>query len=269
MNVSEHVAAAENAIRDLIARRFAILNKELNADELGVTQGRFDLWSERRTAESKKRDGLRHEPRILYYADITDLAAIIGKNWSDFKPCFDDKKKFDVYMGRLAELRDPNAHSRELAPFESQLIMGISGEIRQAITVYFSIMGDEPEFFPRIERIQDSFGNSNGSLSAGTWSPDTHLTLRPGDEITFVADAWDPQGEDVDWSIAVGNGPIQENVQVGLRFEYSWTVSDRDIGDPINVLVGITSRRAFHKREAGIGRDSSTMLTYRVLPSSL
>jgi hypothetical protein len=267
MSVSDDVKAAENALRDLIHRQFMISGKNMDAASLGVTDERFNQWNDRRTSEAKKRDGIRPESRILYFADLTDLHQIIHKNWAEFKPCFDDKKKFDVYLDRVAELRDPNAHSRDLSPFERELISGICGEIRQAVTLYLSEMNGEREHFPRIERVQDSFGNAVPNTTTGNIGLDTGLILRPGDVVTFVGDAWDPESLDVSWSLFIAARGIEDDFASGSRMEYTWNVTEKDIGDPVPVLWGITSQRSFHRRSSGMGRDDSVFMTYRVLPS--
>lgn len=78
------------------------------------------MWEERREEERKRRSGAVIEERILWYSDFTDLWKILKKNWGLFKPCFGDAKRLEVYLDRLAALRNPGAHSRRCFPSRSR-----------------------------------------------------------------------------------------------------------------------------------------------------
>jgi hypothetical protein len=148
-------------------------------------------------------------------------------------------------------------------PFEVALAEGMTGELRQQVTLFRSsgLGGPEPEYFPRIESVTDSLGNQKVGLTGDPFLR-TNITLRPGEEIAFSGSAWDPGGEPVRWVVRVNaNAPLLE--ATGLDFECTWSVAEGDIGDMVMVDVQIASDRAYHR---GGPRDDHVTLVYRVLP---
>jgi hypothetical protein len=235
---------------------------------LGVTNERFQIWETRKATESKRRDGIRPESRLLYFSDLTDLHSIIFKNWETYKECFGNKKKFDVYLSRLEDLRNPNAHSRRLAPFEVDLVKGICGELRQDITLYLAVMNDEPEHFPRIERVEDSFGNVVPPDMSSLLFINTGLTVRPGDVVVFTGSAWDPDSMEITWNVQLPSSGIIDEVCKGNNMTFTWNVTQENIGDPGSVAFGISSPRTYHRGSMMVGPDDTCYFSYRVLPST-
>lgn len=177
---AESISAAENALRDLIESE---LTTKLGVDWLdkcGSTPERIALWKARQSEDQKRREGTVVSDGLLNFSDLTDLQIIIDKNWDRFSACLGKKKTFDVYIERLVDFRQPKMHSRSLLPFERSLIDGITGEIRNKVTIYRSGVGPNKEYFPRIEQVRDSFGNAvEPALSVN----DTKLILHPGEVV--------------------------------------------------------------------------------------
>jgi hypothetical protein len=267
MSESDDLNAAENALRDLIERVFAVHHPGgLTAAALGVTDDRLAKWLDAKEIESKRRDGVRPEERLLYFAEFSDLLTIINRSWALFLPCFGDKQKLNVYLTRLVELRNPVAHSRHLVPFEQHLVAGMTGEIRQQVTLYLSTMSDERQHFPRIERVEDSFGNvGHGRATSGSGHVALALVLHPDDVVTFVLDAWDPGALSVTWNVLIA-GRWHHGIAQDNHAGFTWHVESAQISDPCLVAFNIVSPRAYHREAGPLTVDDQCSFTYRVLP---
>lgn len=140
-------------------------------DELGVPPERVGGWRLRLEEESKRRTGGISSSSLLDYSEFTDLRLIVHKHWETFRPCFRDKKQFNVYMERLSDLRNPDAHARPLLPFERPLMLGMSDELRQMVAIYRSeAKVGTPQLFPYIESLRDSYGHElNTATQRGNW----------------------------------------------------------------------------------------------------
>lgn len=270
MSAHDEISRLENALRHLIE---GVLRKEYGdewVEKLGVSPERLEKWRERQAEEARHKAGAVVEQRILYYADFTDLYTILHKNWDLFKPCFGDKKELEVYLSRLSELRNPNAHSRPILQHEELLAAGMSRELRQKITVFLNSGGGgpEPEHFSRIEEVSDSFGFRVAGQASGQQSVDTReqITLRPGDVVTFRGSAVDPHGRPLRWVV---KSPFRSAGELILleaessTFEVDWDVTAEDIHDQIEIIFELSTVTGPHR----YGHyDDEARLMYRVLP---
>jgi len=268
MNSSEDpLRLTENVLRGLIQD---VLRETYGTEwsgHLGVTAERIAGWEERRDAEGKRRSGAVIEERILWYSNFTDLFTMIRKNWDLFKECFGDLKKVEMYLQRLAEIRDPGAHSRALLPFENALIEGLTGELRQQVTLYRAGGGGgpEPEHFARIEEVRDSFGNRvAGSGSADPGLRDCDVILRPGDRLELSGSAWDPDGLAVRWEVELKRVRVLYE-GAGGSFTCVWDVREQDIAEGADVYVTIASERPYSRFGSF---DDMVTIRYRVLPNA-
>jgi hypothetical protein len=266
VSAEDLIRDTENVVRELVQEMMVERFGESWADQLGVTPERRARWQERQDEERKRRAGAVIDERILWYSDFTDLWTILKKNWELFKPCFGDSKRTEVYLDRLSALRNPGAHSRTLLPFERLLVEGMTGEFRQQVTLFRARGGGkpEPEHFPRIEIVRDSFGNQTEYSEIRLVEQIAGLVLRPGDEITFSGTGWDPDGEILHWNVSVlgGSGSVLlENT--GADFECTWQVSESDISQSCFIVVQLSSGRSYHRVA---GYDDKVTLMYRVLP---
>lgn len=196
MDTTQALRDTENALRDLI---YEVLSKQHGTDwerHLGITDERMVRWKKRRSDEQARQKGAPTEDRLLYYADFYDLWEIIRKNWLSLKVVLGEQRTIEVWLAELERLRDPNAHSRDLLPFQKHLILGISGDIRGRIVRYRSKMDSVDDYFPKIESARDSVGHS--------WTPASSLSavrpkVREGDLIEFVVTATDPMGAPLEY----------------------------------------------------------------------
>ena len=152
MDVSQALRDAENSLRDFIA---IVLSSSLGpnwVENCGVSPARIVEWNNRKTTEEKTQTTGVVEERLIYYADFYDLKTILFKRWEqDFKIVFGKRKELEVWLETLEDLRNPDAHRRELLPHQKHLAIGICGEIRTRIIRYRSKMETSEDYFPRIE----------------------------------------------------------------------------------------------------------------------
>lgn len=140
----------------------------------------------------------------------------------------------------------------------------MSGELRQEITLFLSsgAAGPEPEYFPRIEEVRDSYGTRVVGRATGAGHVVySGVVLRPGDKVSFVARAWDPEDAVLDWSVAIRSDDRFEFT--GSELQWEWLVEERDISENVFVEFRIRSKRAYHR---SYRRDDDAVFAYKVLP---
>jgi len=266
MDTSEALKQTENSLRDLLSY---LLSRKLGDDwylKSGISEKRIEQWRERKEVDEKK-FGFS-DPRLIYYADFYDLKTIVKKSWDKgISGVFGKLKELEVYLDCLDELRNPDAHRRELLPYQKQLALGISGKIRIQITEYFSNMETGESYYPRIESIQDSLGNTWSSGSSKT--NDTKRTLRPTDQIQFTISATDPMGEQLEYSVHPGSVPYEFEWKKEGNFEL--TINESHVAQKLWINIAIKSPRPFHATSAvGLGKvDDIVKFGYEVLPPRL
>ena len=256
---NEALKAAENTLRDLIKE---VLSEKLGADwpdKCGVTPERIEIWKQRKEDERKKIRGRGIDERILYYADFYDLPVILKKHWPLFEPCFGKWKTMEVYLDKLEDFRNPEAHRRELFPHEIHLILGITGEIRTSVTYFRSQKKPENKFFPILEQVVDSLGNIATTKDK---SINTHRTLHPGDRVSFIATAWDPKGEACEFRL--WKGPDYKYIVDWTHDPVlEWKVTEEDIRKEQCIYISLRSLRKYH---ASGDEDDIMAFYYIVLP---
>lgn len=260
VGTGDAITAAENTLRDVILSVMGSRDADW-LDASGLTPDRLQRMADRLSEERRRRSGTVIEERLLYYSDLPDLKTIVDKHWDRFKPCFDNKRTFDVYMDRLVDMRTAQMHGRELLPFEQQLAHGISGEFRNRVTIFRSGQGPDREYFPRIEYVRDSFGNTVEGYGGGVTSAETQLILRPGDVVTFDLRAWDPEAAPYTWRVII----TAVNSADFSGESYEWRVTEADIGERVGPTFYLASSRPYHRRP---NYDDAVTLYYRVLPAT-
>lgn len=249
----------EVALRDLIGQ---VLEGKLGSDwiEQCVAPERVQTWRHRSEEEAKKRDGTRTDTRLIAFADFTDLAPMIRKHWEAFKPCLGDRKTFDVYMDRLEDFRNAPMHSRVLVPFELALLEGMTGEIRNKVTLYRT-KDSTDRYFPRIESVRDSFGHS---YEGGGAAVRTNVVLHPGDQVVFECVGWDPENRELDWEMFVWpNLNTRAKAVRGHKLRITWDVDEVDIAEIATVHLNMASDRSWHRQGTN---DDTVHFQYSVLP---
>jgi len=257
MEPAEAINSVEVVLRDLIELTLSSELGDAWLEKCGATPERIEQWHERKAEETKRRDGTIQDGSILDYADFTDLGVIIRKHWSLFKPCLGDRRKFEVYVDRLEECRNPPMHSRLLVPFERSLVEGMAGEIRNAVTVYRGERESSDRHFPRIEYVQDSFGRSVGQSEMSSDKP----VLRPGDSVMFDCSGWDPLGEALRWELYAR--PTLLDQSDGAHAQLQWTASEEDIGEITLIEASLVGSRSYHRHYQ---HDGEARFVFQVLP---
>ncbi|MEH6567077.1 MAG: Swt1 family HEPN domain-containing protein [Halopseudomonas sp.] len=256
MDVSQAIRNTENSLRDLIHEVMRLRYSNEWESELGVSGDRLQRWEQRREVEAKRQDGAAVEPRLLYYADFHDLWNILRKNWELFTPILGERKRIEVWMAELERLRDPNAHNRDLLPFQRQLAEGIAGDIRARIVRYRSKMETPEDYFPRIESIRDSAGNA----WPASLRPSTRPLLRVGDELQLVITASDPLGGPLEYGY---NWHPSGNCEWSATNALVIPIQENHIGKLKELHLRIRSPRQHH---AYHGYDDFKIFHFDVLP---
>ena len=261
MDVTQALKDAENALRDFIPYILIPKYGKEWYDHCGINSERVKKWFERK-AEDSKRIGIADE-RIIYYADFYDIKTILEKNWGEgFSSVFGDWRKMDVLLSILEGFRNPDAHRRELLLHQKYLIFGICGEIRSSIIRYRSKMETSEDYYPRIESVQDSLGN--------TWTHEgprtgkvlfTNNKLRPGDIINFIVTARDPLDESIEISI---NKSTQREDNWTQDNHFEVLIEEKDVMRYFFINIKIRSLRKYHADRSG--RDDDVDFSYEVLP---
>lgn len=260
-----HIAVreGENALRDLIT---LVMQEKYGDDWLkhsGLTHERLDRLPVARDTERKRRPLQTPEERLIYYAELPDLGTIIHKNWELFKPVLGDRKEFDVNFERLDDLRNPEAHNRDLWPYEIDLVFGISGTFRQALAGARSQSDNSDKYYPRFERVTDSLGHA---VSYPQMSLNTGKSVKAGDRINYQLSAWDPSGEQPEFRIWIHG--------VRTRMVVDWTSADTVTvefdEDLINRVIRVEIQmRGKRTRDVNGNADGLADFYYNGIPNQL
>lgn len=193
----------ENTLRRIIT---SVIGAEDNS-EFGVSNERLEKWKEKREIEIKKYKGLIAESRIIYFSDFYDLKNIILKNWSLFLPILLNKKRFEAFFDEVEKYRNTTAHGRELYSYQLELLKGITEDLKSQFIIYHNKNMDANDFFIRILKISDSLGSIWEIDNSYLYS--SGKTLRVGDTIEFIVDAFDPKGRKIQYGLYIEGARIE------------------------------------------------------------
>ena len=240
----------ENLLRSIISNALGTADDT----DFKISQERIGKWKEKRDEEKKKFDGILIEKRLIYYSDFYDLGNIISKNWDRFKPIFDDKKRFDVLFSEMEIFRNTISHGRQLLPYQEQLVKGIIGDLKTKIVMYHNQNMGEEDYFIKILRVSDSLGSTwdNTMMAYGLF---TRKTLRVGDSIEVLIDAYDPKGREITYSIHWG-----DIKQTGLANNFKININKSMIQKDSLLRIMVSTK------EQEYDNSSSTSFYYTVLP---
>ncbi|GHB28950.1 hypothetical protein GCM10010306_021730 [Streptomyces umbrinus] len=273
MQPAEALATCEQALRSLIA---TVLAKKLGKDWVSQVfpeekaikiRGIRDEEAGRRT-----RRGVASVPSSeLAYAQFFDILALLKKHWADFKPALGNQSETLGLLSRFEALRNSVAHSRDLLPFEEELLSGIAGEIRNRVTIYMSSQDPTGDYFSRIDSVTDSLGNCIDSFPPDPMehgvSLRTGAVLHPGDTITFRCRGTDPQGRDLTWWV-LPTRDTDNPRYTGRDLDIAWRVSSTDVAARRDVHIYMKSSGPYHRVNTGTddGFDYCATFIYTVLP---
>jgi hypothetical protein len=194
----------ENNLRRII---ISVLMDKFGKDyekQFGVPDERLLKWEEKRIVEEKKYPGTLTETRILFYSDFYDLKTIVTKNWEIFEVFFDQVEKY----------RNSLSHGRSLLSFQESFLIGLLGELKNQFVLYRNKNEQTGDYFLRILKVSDNYGNIWTSENSGFSTIITKFTLRPGDLLEFSVDAVDPKGREIQCQLRI-HGKIVD----GLDYE--------------------------------------------------
>ncbi|MFI6986501.1 hypothetical protein ACIBSV_49245 [Embleya sp. NPDC050154] len=200
----------------------------------------------------------------LVYAQFFQITRFIEKYWEDLQPALGPhKKEMGALLARFEALRNSVAHSRELLPFEQDLLSGISGEIRNKVTIYMSSQDPAGNYFARIETVTDGFGHVVEFHPIGPFALSTNLVLRPGDTVTYQCRGTDPQGRTMRWWLETDRKSGRGEPVYGNDVELTWTVADHHISSFTDVYVVMATDASYHRFSR---HDGIAHFVYCVLP---
>jgi hypothetical protein len=185
----------ENQLRTIISISVGIQD----GTDFGVTEERIEKWIEKREAERNKYKQVLLEPRIIYYSDFYDLKNIISKKWELIKPILNDKKRFEIFFDEVEKFRNTEAHGRELLTYQKNLLNGIVNDLKTQLIIYHNKNMNTDDYFIKLLKVSDSLGSSwEYGESAHKF---TSKTLRVGDTIEFIIEAFDPKGREIEYEL--------------------------------------------------------------------
>jgi len=255
MEIARELKDTEDALREFIA---AVMLRNLGEnwiDDCGLPQTNTEVWRKRKAEAEAQVQPMHGEEAVIFYAPFEDLITIIKHHWElEFHSVFADQMTIEVYLKIMSSFLDPVQGRRELFIFQKHLVLGITGEIRSRIIAYRSLLEVGKEGFPRIESIQDSFGN--------LWTVGkpmrmkTNVTLRVGDVVEYIITASDPEQQ-----------PLQFRI-LGFKWESSnilrLQIEDKHVSRDAKVNITIRSNRKFHAYP--LGYDDRVVFEYQILP---
>lgn len=256
----------EQALRQLYASAYF---EKYGADWLAevATEEQRTKWREKREVERKKRTSrgvAAIDETELAYAEFYELREIAERHWEPVASALKEQRVTLGLLKRFDDLRNTVAHSREVLPFEADLLSGIAGEIRNRVTIYMTGRDENDEYFGRAESVTDSFGNT--AVPGGNGQADcmTNLTLRVGDKLTFACRGTDAQGRAIKWSVASTPWASDEETE-GPDATLNVPIRDAHVSQRTAFAIRMVTASKHHRIEGAW--DAYVIFYYRVLPA--
>jgi len=266
--------SAETALRDVI--RAAVPNwiDDFTAEQVKKLENK-------RAEEDKRRDGIAVSQDLLNYTEIHELQNIINKHWNpDVKAILDDKKRTEVYLGIIFDVRNTISHSRPIFAAERLLLAGAAGQIRNQLARYRTKADGPERHYPSIDSARDSMGKDgwhSPKLLRRPYSAAAPLQDVPrldvGATIIFELEATDPRGRELIWkrySIPEAQMPTSVDQKAravdemnGQRIQMTWTVSDDDVGEYRQIVLTVSNSGRYHRERSW---DDAVIFHYHINP---
>ncbi|SHN26851.1 Swt1 family HEPN domain-containing protein [Actinacidiphila paucisporea] len=150
MDPSEALASCERALRELLTvslrDKFGDnwLQEVFTPEDLARLREKQEVETKRRT----KRGAAAVSASLITYAEFTQLTRLVDRHWDSLNRALGVKKEITVLLDRIEALRNAVAHSRELLPFEQELMSAIAGEIRNRVTIHIAARTPPVNTFP-------------------------------------------------------------------------------------------------------------------------
>lgn len=246
MEPNAAIAVIENDLRYVVTK---VLSEHLGTEWITETvdEGTRLALIARQGEEAKRRTPFLVPSDLLAYTHLYELLKIIRSKWELFKPVLGDRREFDVWMKSVEDFRNAPAHSRELLPYERQLLEGIAGIVRTKATIYRSSKGSDMQHYPVIESVVDGFGNAaEVSEPSSTNIVETNVELQVGQRVTFDCRGWDPQGRELNWR-AEYHGRLLGQPRSGNEVQLEFVVTEELVSSSLFIDVEMTSAGKYHR----------------------
>lgn len=126
-------------------------------------------------------------------------------------------------------------------------------------------------YYPHIETITDSFGNtfvSNDGINAGGVTVKHNPVVHPGDVVTFTCIGADAAGRQLEFSLHSGAGSAStQQVATGETATLQWTVQKGDVMLHKAVTINMKAVDAEYHRHGD--NDQSARFKYQVNPPNV
>jgi hypothetical protein len=253
------LVAAETAFREIVR---SAIGPSWTDD---FTPDKIAALEEKRAEEDKKRDGVSVSQDRLDYTEAYHLESLILKHWDKTGPILKDKKRTEVYLNLMLDVRNTIAHSRPVVPFERHLLAGIAGQIQNLISLHRSSSETADAYYASVNYVRDSFGDE---VTSGGIQQANPRRLKIGQVVTFECSASDPYDRGIDWTfILSGNIPSRPHAQLGKAqgptSTFEWIVTEDHVGESRTLHI-MMSNDSPYKR--GGGRDDAVQFRYHVSP---
>ena len=269
MEPNEALNACESALRNIVDR---VMPGGQWMMHLNAKQRKY--IEDSRASEIGRRDAVKVSDNLLAFTNTRHLTTIIDSNWDEFASVFKNKTRTAVAFEALNSYRNTVAHSRELRPFERDLLSGISGQIRNQVALFLSNLSAPARFYPVIESAVDSSGN----VPTGNYCPYS-ASDRPrwqvGDVITFDCSATDPRGLELDWRLYAGDplssgiaNPVIHYGQVtGGKVSLRMDVTTALVMEHLHVRIDVRNAAPYRLHNGSLDQyDDSALFCYSVDP---
>lgn len=186
---------------------------------------------------------------------------------------FDSKARTKLWIEALEDVRNAIAHSRPLLQFERELAAGVSGQLRNQITIYRTSKEPANQHYPVIESVRDRFGQP--SLPPHSYFGDrTLVRLDVGDVLSFDCTGSDQRGRDLEWALYGLVNDLDGEVEIasaqGASAVLSWMVAENFVGESKLFRVRLRAVGARHFRYQDgwpvVSYDDQASFAYAVNP---
>ena len=261
--VASALAGVEIALR--LAIREVLPNWQDNFDENQIA-----LLEKSRRTENNKRVGVQASTDLLEYLTFRQLADLILKKRAEFEPVFGDGERLGVLLGMLANFRNSIAHSRELAKFERDLFLGVSGMLRNQVAEFRKTREDGSLYYPIIESVTDSFNRAG--LGWNSERPDaSRVRIDVGYPLSVRCRASAARGKEIRW-YSLWYRFLVENFQpdsdwhflgVGEDVEFLVPVNEKAVGEQADLNIIAIGDSKYHRHRSW---DDVRIFLFKVSP---
>ena len=266
MEPTEALASLEVGLRSLILE--CLGDDWLEASD-APDRTRLETW---RDNEKRKRHGAVVSSNLLDYTMTPELGKLIFANWEAFSPVFGNPDRLKVLLGIVENMRNSVAHSRELLPFERELLSGVAGYVSNSLALHRGSLEGPGHFYPLIESVTDQLGNDLSMRSYGSISGPR---LAVGDLVTLRAASTPTRGVELLWTLAVGKGVYIPNTYYPPRTEARGSavtlvhrIDEDDVSEEFWIAVRLSTESRFHRYMESISDqyDDAVAFYYPIAP---